>query len=129
MNFGEKLKKARMDKGITQTELANLLEITQQGYANYENGRREPDIKTLIRLANFFDVSLDYLIGATDDPTPPNKKPLTNSQRVIKLQEILSKIELNIDEDEALETIIKFINSNKEILEKSINYSDKKNND
>ncbi len=61
-----RLKELRKNLGLSQSEVANHLEITQQGYANYENGKREPDNKTLLELSNFFQVSADYLLGNSD---------------------------------------------------------------
>lgn len=58
-----RLKKLRKANGLTQHQLANELGISQQAYARYESGDREPNIATLIELANYFDVSVDYLIG------------------------------------------------------------------
>ena len=58
-----RLKKMRKANGLTQHQLANELGIYQQAYARYESGDREPNIATLIELANYFDVSVDYLIG------------------------------------------------------------------
>lgn len=58
-----RLKKLRKAKGLSQTQLANELGMIQQTYSNYENEKREPNIATLIKLADYFDVSVDYLIG------------------------------------------------------------------
>ena len=63
--FHEKLRDCR----LSQKELADLLGISERGYRHYELGSREPDIEGLIALADFFDVSLDYLVGRSDDPT------------------------------------------------------------
>ncbi len=128
MNFGEKLKKARMDKGITQKDFAEKIGLSKDLYNKYENNKNRPSFETIMNICKELNLSADYLLGINDGLTKLNNKPLTNSQRTTKLQEILSKIELDIEEDEALETIINFINSNKEILEKSINYTDKENN-
>lgn len=59
----EILKKLRKNKKITQTEIANFLNISYQAYAHYETGRRNPDPNTLQKLADFFDVSVDFLLG------------------------------------------------------------------
>ncbi len=112
----ENLKFQRELKKLTQTELARQLGISSQRYGGYETGKREPDNDMLKQIADFFDVSLDYLLGATDDPTPPNKKPLTNLQAAIKLQEELFNIDINIEEAKELEIILKFIDANKEML-------------
>ena len=51
---------------LTQRQLAEQLGITQPSYIRYENGSAEPNIDTLIKLADIFDVSVDYLIGRTE---------------------------------------------------------------
>lgn len=58
-----KLKQLRLQKGLTQKELAQKLNITYKNYNTYELGRATPDIETLIKIANFYHVSLDYLCG------------------------------------------------------------------
>lgn len=63
----KRLKRLRELKGISQKELANELgNINQQTISNYEVGVREPDIQTLIKLADYFGVSIDYLVGRCD---------------------------------------------------------------
>lgn len=57
------LREYRKNRGKTQEEMAKLLNISQQAYANYETGKREPDIKTLIQLADYYQISLDILTG------------------------------------------------------------------
>ena len=66
--FGEKLKELRTDKSITQKEMADYLKITVTAYQNYEYDRREMNIKSLTKLADFFNASADYLTGRSDDP-------------------------------------------------------------
>ena len=56
-----KLKELRLNNQLTQTELAKRIEITQFTYSNYEKEKTQPDIKTLITIADFYNVSLDYL--------------------------------------------------------------------
>lgn len=56
-------------RGITQLKLAMDLNISQNTISRYETGEREADYATLIRLADYFNVSLDYLLERTDDPT------------------------------------------------------------
>lgn len=59
----ENLKLLRKEKGISQQQLADIIGVTQQSINKYENHKIEPDIDTLIKLAVFFDTSVDYLIG------------------------------------------------------------------
>lgn len=61
--FSEKLKKARQQTGFTQREVAKELKIPYSTLANYEVGRTEPDIERLGILADFYQVSLDWLVG------------------------------------------------------------------
>lgn len=63
MKFNECLKHHRELCGYTQKQLADILSIAPRSYQRYELGEREPDIKTLIQLADIFKVSLDDLVG------------------------------------------------------------------
>lgn len=63
MNFSKKLKQLRLLLGCTQAQMADLLGITVRGYRNYELGSREPELSILIKLADYFNVSLDELVG------------------------------------------------------------------
>lgn len=61
--FHEKLKVLRKKQGLTQKSLSNMLNISQSAYANWENGKREPNFEKLSMLACIFDVSIDYLLS------------------------------------------------------------------
>lgn len=63
MDFSKKLKQLRLMLNCTQTQMAELLGITVRGYRNYELGAREPELSVLIKLADYFNVSLDELVG------------------------------------------------------------------
>lgn len=63
MNFANRLKQLRQTHGVSQQELADLLGISTRAWRFYESGDREPNIAGLIVLADYFDVSLDYLVG------------------------------------------------------------------
>lgn len=63
-----RLKELRKKKGISQLKLAMDLYMNQNSISRYENEEREADYSTLIRFADYFDVSIDYLLGRTDDP-------------------------------------------------------------
>ena len=64
-----RLKELRKKKGMTQLRLAMELNMTQNTISRYETGEREADYKTLILFADYFGVSIDYLLERTDDPT------------------------------------------------------------
>nr|WP_122013615.1 helix-turn-helix transcriptional regulator [Maliibacterium massiliense] len=67
----ERLRDMREDAQATQEEIAALLHIRQNVYSRYETGYRTLPIEYLIVLADYYNTSTDYLLGRTDDPTPP----------------------------------------------------------
>ena len=62
------LKKIRNEHRISQQKLGDIVGVSQQSINKYENHADEPDLQTLISIADYFDVSVDYLIGHTDIP-------------------------------------------------------------
>ena len=58
-----RLKELRESRGLTQKEVAEIIGYSEISYARYEKGEREPDISTLCKLAEYFNVTVDYLIG------------------------------------------------------------------
>ena len=65
-SFSERLKALRQEKNITQRALANHLNITDTAYGFYEQGKNYPNMDILIKLADYFEVSLDYLVGRSE---------------------------------------------------------------
>ena len=63
-----KLKDLRKEHGYSQSRVAAMLGITQQAYANYEREARQADYNTLVKLSKIFGVSIDYILGNTEDP-------------------------------------------------------------
>ena len=63
-----RLKELRKSKGISQLTLATDLNANQNTISRYETGEREPGIMELIKIADYFHVSIDYLVGRTNDP-------------------------------------------------------------
>lgn len=63
-----RLKELRKQKGISQLKLALDLSMNQNTISRYETGEREADYKTLIKIADYFNVSIDYLLEQTDNP-------------------------------------------------------------
>ncbi|MEG0471307.1 MAG: helix-turn-helix transcriptional regulator [Solibacillus sp.] len=72
--FTKKIKTLRNNRDLTQSQLADKIEVARTTYAMYEQGKREPDFETLKRLADFFNVSTDYLLDSEDR----KEKHLTN---------------------------------------------------
>ena len=66
----EKLKELRKANGYTQDYVASYLGIVRQTYSHYETGSRNIPIEMLIRLADYYDTTIDYLVGRTDNKEP-----------------------------------------------------------
>lgn len=64
--FAEKLKMLRAEKSLSQVQLAEEFGVDKSTIAKYETGERSPDLETLVRLARFFNVSTDFLLGLED---------------------------------------------------------------
>ena len=65
-----RIRDIREDRDLTQLEVAKILNCTQQTYSRYETGEITIDINNLEKLALFYNTSVDYLIGLTENPTP-----------------------------------------------------------
>ncbi|MDI6601641.1 MAG: helix-turn-helix transcriptional regulator [Thermoanaerobacteraceae bacterium] len=70
--FGDKLRKLRKERHLTQRELAAKLSISRSALSLYESNKREPDFATLKKIADFFDISLDYLLDREKDSYSTN---------------------------------------------------------
>lgn len=112
---GRKLKNLREKKGLLQKELGDKLNISASTIGMYEQDRRDPDFETLKKIANFFNVTTDYLLDNTNN---------TDMDEELKEKEALKKLLQKTgfmagDEDltdEELEKLMKFVNANKEFL-------------
>lgn len=100
------LKKLRGKKGVSQQRLADSLGISQQSINKYENHSVEPDISTLIKLADYFNTSIDYLVGHTE------------LDRII---ESVKSCDLNGDEYRLIENYRKINDGEKESIRLIIN--------
>lgn len=69
MDFSDRLVELRKSKDITQRQLAEALGLTVPAIQNYESKRRRPTFDITLAMAEYLDVSLDYLVGLSDDPT------------------------------------------------------------
>ena len=68
MNVYKRLKDTREDFDKSQAEIAKIIGTSQSYYAQYENGKRVIPLERMVVLAKYYNVSLDYLVGLTDDP-------------------------------------------------------------
>ena len=66
--FSENLRALRAEKRAHQKDLADFLDITVRQYQRYEGGEQEPHIEGLVAIADYFGVSIDYLVGRTGNP-------------------------------------------------------------
>jgi len=68
--YKERIRELREDKDLTQTQIAEVLNINQTVYSRYEGGRAKMPIHHLITLADYYNTSTDYILGRTNDPKP-----------------------------------------------------------
>ncbi|MBQ8320588.1 MAG: helix-turn-helix transcriptional regulator [Clostridia bacterium] len=66
IKISQRIKDLRLEKNLTQTELANATGLSQNAIAQWENEKRTPNINAVVALAKFFEVTTDYLLGLTD---------------------------------------------------------------
>lgn len=66
--FAERLQKARQQKKLLQKEVAKYLNMTERSYQHYEGGTRRPSYEILVAIADYLDVTTDYLLGRADKP-------------------------------------------------------------
>ncbi|MED4936290.1 helix-turn-helix transcriptional regulator [Heyndrickxia coagulans] len=92
MTLGSRLRDLREKRKLTQKELAEKLNIPNQNISNYERDFRQPDYETLQMLADFFDVTTDYLIGRSNKPN--DLPPLTEKDE----KDIAKKMESILEE-------------------------------
>lgn len=101
------LKILREQKKKSQTEMAEILHISRQAYNFYENGQREPKIDMLLKMADYFGVSVDYLLGRSNPPAECNNTNTETAQQRLQNKiritdtEIAAEVENYLDYLEA----------------------------
>lgn len=78
MSYYPRLRDLREDHDLTQAKLVEILGMHKTTYANYEQGKREPPFELIIQLADFYNVSLDYIAGFTNTPRPLRRNAKKN---------------------------------------------------
>ncbi|AEJ44413.1 helix-turn-helix domain-containing protein [Alicyclobacillus acidocaldarius] len=73
MLLGERLRFLRKERNLRRDDVAAAIGVTPRLITFYETGDKTPSLEAAMKLADFFNVSLDYLVGRTDDPTPPTR--------------------------------------------------------
>ena len=81
--FKDRLKLLRTSNKFTQQDLADKLEVSQRTIAFYEKGERHPDYESLLKLADIFECSVDYLLGRTNNPNEVLRKPNPDEALVV----------------------------------------------
>jgi len=99
--LGDRLRASREAKGWTQVYVAKIIDITSQALSNYERSDRDPDTPLLKQLAELYEVSTDYLLGLTNDPSPRPKIETDSAGNLAKDIESLSPRDRN-----AMETLL-----------------------
>ncbi|MBD9212431.1 MAG: XRE family transcriptional regulator [Ruminococcaceae bacterium] len=83
MQMIKNLKKLRNFHGISQQQLANVVGVSQQSINKYENQNVEPDISTLIKIADYFSTTVDYLVGRTESTDGAESIVLTHDEHLV----------------------------------------------
>lgn len=103
MAFAERLKELRKEGHLTQVELAKRLGIGQSSYADWERGKKNPTQENLVKIAQILDVSIDYLVGNSEEKSDEldniellfrmNSKGLTEEEKEIFKKELIEFME------------------------------------
>lgn len=99
--YGNRLKELRKEQNITQSNLAKILNVTQDSISLWEKNKRVPDTQYIIQLADYFNVSADYLLGRSDD---------------FGNVDVPSDVKLSSEEQYALDMFRDLSNSNRKII-------------
>ncbi|MBB4823731.1 transcriptional regulator with XRE-family HTH domain [Sporosarcina luteola] len=123
--LGQRLKKLRIERNLTQKQLAEKIKVTHVSISGYENGNRYPDTDTLQRLADYFDVSTDYLLGRSE--LLSHTIPIAGQEVVLSPEELLLFTELKkhptmlydlaSDPEKKVKELIKFYKMKQMLLE------------
>ncbi len=99
MNCGHRIAQLRRARHLTQEEFSSKLGITRAALSHYENNRREPDYETIEAIAEYFQVSIDYILGRTNDPHSKLDPSIQLFQESLELadEQILEQFDLTID--------------------------------
>ncbi|WP_438434452.1 helix-turn-helix domain-containing protein [Gorillibacterium sp. sgz500922] len=99
MKYGNRIARLRAERGLTQGELAEKVSISRASLSHYENDRREPDLDVLSKLADYFGVTLDYLMGRTNEPGRSLDPEVMEFVESLELadESIIQKFQLTVD--------------------------------
>ena len=121
MNIGDKIKFLRNKHKLTQKQLAQALASSTSTVGMYEQNRREPDNATIVKIAQFFCVSTDYLLNLTDNPSSEIISPFISEHEKMLLQAYRAKPEYQL----AVDIILEIDENSKINVYKAANSEDK----
>lgn len=115
--FGESLRRLRESRKLSQTELGKILGKTQTTIASYENGKNKPGPDTINKIADYFSVTSDYLLGRSSDPvqyTKEEERFIKDAEKFYTVNEMKEKYKLYSDSgepltDKEIEDAIKYV--------------------
>lgn len=109
MNIGEKIKELREKNGKTQLDVSKALDVTYQTIYKYEKGIAVPPADAILKLAEYFNVTTDYLLGRTDNPDMLNE-PI---QIAASMKDGLDISDMDDDEKEFINDFVKMVRNKK----------------
>jgi transcriptional regulator with XRE-family HTH domain len=106
---GTRLRSLRESLHLSQKQIAEVIDCTQSAVYRYENGKAEPPIKTMLWYADYFDVSMDYIYGRTDNPQGKLYKyePKAFKERLKNQEEWAQFVEMCFDPDSPMSARLK----------------------
>lgn len=121
MKFAKRLRQLRKEKGLTQEELGNIFGLAKTTIAGYEKGGKEPKYEILVKIAEYFNVNTDYLLGLSDSKKrivlkreefehliPPEYKEQTRDLKWIELEDFCKEKDLTAENVRIIiETVLK----------------------
>lgn len=97
--FSQRIKLLRKEKKLTQQNLADFLEVRRSTYGEYERGKIMPPYDKIQRLADYFNVSVDYLMGATNFKTLDEKIDTIAKRDITDIKQVLNLLVEELEED------------------------------
>lgn len=111
IKFSKRLREERLRKKLTQAMLAEILKVDRTSISKYENGKQFPELCILNDIADFFDISLDYLAGRSN-----TRKPQAINEEDTPKDLLLGLNELSAESIEELEDYLKFLKIRESVL-------------
>ena len=130
--LGDRIRALRESKAYQQTDFAKKIDVTNVTLSRYETGERKPDYNTLQKIADYFEVSIDYLLGRTNIAKPIVKVMISNEEIMFSIEELelfneLKKYpillnDLSSNPTEKVKELIKLYKIKNVILEEEVEY-------